>query len=65
MEYWRAIETVNGKYYRVYIQKCLRPSIREKCPELLKAGPIILHENAAPHVSAGWRHFSASTVGKH
>ena len=46
-------QTVNGKYYREYIQKYLRPSIRKNRLELLKAGPIILHDNAAPHVSAG------------
>ena len=46
-------QTVNGKYYREYIQKCLRPSIRKKRPELLEARPIILHDNATPHVSAG------------
>ena len=55
-------QTVNGKYYRKYIQKYLRPSIRKKRPELLKAGPIILHDNATPHVSA-WV-TSAPTVGR-
>ena len=46
-------QTVNGKYNREYIQKYPRPSICKKRPELLKAGPTILHDNATPHVSAG------------
>ena len=42
-------QTVNGKYYREY----LRPAIRKKPSELLRAGPIILHDNAMPHISQG------------
>ena len=42
-------KTVNGEYYKEYIQKCLRPAIRKKPPELLAEGLILLHDNATPH----------------
>ena len=57
--------TVNGMYYKGCIQKVLQPAIHRKRPELLAAGPIILHDNAAPHVFGGWRHYSRATNGKH
>ena len=40
-------QTVICKYYREYIKKHLRPR------KPLKAGPIIQHDNATPHVSEG------------
>ena len=55
-------QTVNGMYYKSYMQKVLQPTIRRKCPELLAAGPIILHYNAAPHCSEGWRYVHYSSV---
>ena len=39
-------KTINGKYYEEYIKKTLRQAIRRKRPELLAAGPVILHDNA-------------------
>lgn len=41
--------TVNGEYYASFIRNHLRPAIRRKRPNLLRDGPIILHDNAAPH----------------
>ena len=46
--------TINGKYYEEYIKKItLRQAIRRKKPELLAAGPIILHDNATLHGANG------------
>lgn len=44
-------QTVNSEYYAHFLQNILRPAIRKKRPDLLKAGPVILHDNATPHVS--------------
>ena len=44
-------ETVNGEYYSNFLRKKLQPAMRKKCPVLLKAGQILLHENATPHKS--------------
>ncbi len=44
-------QTVNSEYYAHYLQKILRSAIRKKRPDLLNAGPVILHDNATPHVS--------------
>lgn len=44
-------QTVNGTYYATFLQKKLRPAIRKKRPELLKAGVVLLHDNATPHKS--------------
>ena len=41
--------TVNGDYYASFIRHHLRPAIRKKRPDLLREGPIILHDNASPH----------------
>lgn len=41
--------TVNGDYYENFIRSHLRPAIRRKRPNLLRDGPIILHDNASPH----------------
>ena len=46
-------KTINGRYYEEYIKKVLRPAIRRKRPELLAAGPILLHDNATPHGAQG------------
>ena len=47
-------KAINGKYYEDYIKKkTLRQAIRRKRPELLVAGPIILHDNATPHGASG------------
>ena len=53
-------KTINGKYYEEYIKnnnqkkkKKLRQAIRRKRPELLAAGPKILHDNATPHGANG------------
>ncbi len=46
-------QTVNGKYYREYLRTCLRQAIRRKRPNIFKAGQIILHDNATPHISEG------------
>ena len=42
-------ETVNGEYYLNFLRKELRPAMRKKRPALLKAGPILLQNNAMPH----------------
>ena len=57
-----------GEYYEEYIKKqqkkkkkkkkknnkkTLRQAIRRKSPELLAAGPIILHDNATLHGASG------------
>ena len=42
--------SVIDMYYKGSIQKVLRPAIRGKRPNLLAAGSIILHDNAAPHL---------------
>ena len=44
-------KTVNGEYYSNCLRKKLRPAIRKKCLGLLKAGPILLHDNATPNKS--------------
>ena len=44
-------ETVNGEYYSNFLRKELRPAMRKKHPALLKAGPILLLNNATPHKS--------------
>ena len=41
--------SVNGEYYKSFIRNHLRPAIRKKRPNMLQEGPIILHDNAAPH----------------
>lgn len=42
-------QTVNGDYYRTFLQRHLRHAIRKKRPDLLQRSPIILHDNAAAH----------------
>ena len=46
-------KTIDGKYYEEYIKKTLRQATRKKRPEILAAGPIILHDNATPHGANG------------
>ena len=41
--------TVNGDYYENFLRNHLRPAIRRKSPNLLRDGPIILHDKASPH----------------
>ena len=41
--------TVNGDYYRWFLQQKLRPAIRKKRPELLESGVVLLHDNAPAH----------------
>ena len=38
--------SVNGDYYKWFLQTKLRPAIRKKRPELLDSGVILLHDNA-------------------
>ena len=45
-------KTVNGEYYKEYIQKYLRPVIRKKRTELLAEGLILL-QSAMPHKTGG------------
>lgn len=45
-------QTVNGQYYKYFLQDILRPAIRKKRRELLDAPPILLHDNATPHKSS-------------
>lgn len=45
-------QTVNQEYYRTFLMKYLRPAIRKKRPELLRASPLILHDNASCHKAA-------------
>jgi histone-lysine N-methyltransferase SETMAR len=45
-------QTVNGLYYKHFLQEILRPAIRKKRRHLLEAGPLLLHDNATPHKSA-------------
>ena len=42
-------KTVNGEYYKTFLQKHLRNAIRKKRPELLQRRPLILHDNASSH----------------
>jgi histone-lysine N-methyltransferase SETMAR len=42
---------VTAEYYRDFIREKLRPAIRKKRPLLLEEGPIVLHDNARPHVA--------------
>lgn len=42
---------VNAEYYKKVLSDHLRPAIRKKRRELLEAGPIVLHDNARPHVA--------------
>ena len=44
-------ETVNGEYKSNFLRKQLRPAKRQKRLALLKAGSILLHNNAMPHKS--------------
>lgn len=44
-------QTVNGRYYAQFLQEKLRPAIRKKRPALLKAGVLLIHDNATPHKS--------------
>ena len=57
-------KTINGKYYEEYIKKTLRQAIRRKRPELLAAGPIILHDNAMPHSANGMMSLLGRKSGK-
>lgn len=41
--------TINKEYYKTYLRTVLRPAIRKKRPDLLAAGPLILHDNASCH----------------
>ena len=43
--------TVNGEYYETVLRTCLRPAIRKKRPALLAERPILLHDNARPHMA--------------
>ena len=36
--------TVNGDYYAKFIRHHLRPAIRKKRPDMLREGPITLHD---------------------
>ena len=42
--------TVNRHYYAKFIRHHLRPATRKKRPDLLREGPIILHDKASPHM---------------
>ena len=42
-------QTVNGLYYKQFLQDILRPAIRKKRKHLLEAGPVLLHDNATSH----------------
>ena len=42
--------TVKGDYYAMFIRQHLRPAISKKRPDFLREGPIILHDNASPHM---------------
>ena len=46
-------QTVKGMYYKGYIQKVLQPAILYEASRILAAGPIILYNNTAPHLSKG------------
>lgn len=41
--------TVTGELYRWVLVHKLRPALLQKEPELLAAGPILLHDGAGPH----------------
>ena len=50
-DYVHVGETVNGEYYLNFLRKKLRPAMHKKCPALLKARPILLHNNSTLHKS--------------
>ena len=50
-------QTVNAAYYCQFLEHHLRPAIRRKRPNLLAAGPIILHDNVRCHTAAIVRDF--------
>ena len=41
-------QTVNGEFYLSVLRK-VRRAVRDKRPQLHEDGPILLHDNAAPH----------------
>ena len=43
--------TVTAKLYRWVLIHKLRPAIAKKQPELLRKGPILLHDGARPHIA--------------
>ena len=46
-------KTINGEYYKEYIQKYPAPTIRKKRPELLAERLSLLHDYATPHRTGG------------
>lgn len=44
--------TVNAELYRWVLINKLRPAIYKKQPEILEAGPILLHDGVGPHQAA-------------